>query len=638
MFEKAKWIWFDKTSEWDTHAEFFTTFQNPNEKTVCHLSCECDYELYVNGKFVASNQYGDYEHYKIYDSLDITEFLQDGENALAIHVWYFGGTSSRTFVSPAGLIFEIRSDDKTVCASGETTLARKSKAYESGRQKLITGQLGWTFSYDATKEDGWKTTGAGMQSAVLREKTCSLNPRPIKKHEIGALHSFTIVEKSEDGKRFLVDLGEEVVGCVSLKLNSATDKNGVVVAYGELLENGKVKKNIGIRDFSFEYVAKAGDNEFSHYMLRLACRYLEIFSNEPIDLISASLHPQTYPVEVKKTEFENDLDARIYAACVNTLKLCMMEHYVDCPWREQALYVFDSRNQMLCGYDAFEGGNAEYVRANLKLISKDRRDDKLLSICYPSSNDLTIPSFSLHYFTAVLEYVKFTGDVEFVKAVYPKLLSVLEAFLAQRENGLVNRFEGKNHWNFYDWSEYLEGELGQSQTAIPDLTLNVLFVIALEKLSQICAVIGEPFVYGEILKETRSAAKKTFYDAEKGAFTQLVGEKQFTVLGNALAVLAGLTDETESAAIAEKMLVGEFTECSLSTKAFKYDALLAVSEEKYAPKVLEEIRADYKTMLDAGSATVWETLEGATAFGNAGSLCHGWSAVPVYYFHRLLKK
>ena len=39
-------------------------------------------------------------------------------------------------------------------------------------------------------------------------------------------------------------------------------------------------------------------------------------------------------------------------------------------------------------------------------------------------------------------------------------------------------------------------------------------------------------------------------------------------------------------------------------------------------------------MLDAGSTTVWETEEGSKAFDNAGSLSHGWSAVPVYIFSK----
>ena len=70
-------------------------------------------------------------------------------------------------------------------------------------------------------------------------------------------------------------------------------------------------------------------------------------------------------------------------------------------------------------------------------------------------------------------------------------------------------------------------------------------------------------------------------------------------------------------------------------KAFKYDALLKTDESKYKNIVLNEIRKDYKAMLDAGATSAWETADGASAFGNAGSLCHGWSAIPVYYYHKL---
>ena len=33
--------------------------------------------------------------------------------------------------------------------------------------------------------------------------------------------------------------------------------------------------------------------------------------------------------------------------------------------------------------------------------------------------------------------------------------------------------------------------------------------------------------------------------------------------------------------------------------------------------------------------TFWETIDGEKAFENAGSLCHGWSAMPIYYYHTL---
>ena len=37
-------------------------------------------------------------------------------------------------------------------------------------------------------------------------------------------------------------------------------------------------------------------------------------------------------------------------------------------------------------------------------------------------------------------------------------------------------------------------------------------------------------------------------------------------------------------------------------------------------------------MLRQGATTFWETIDGADAFGKAGSLCHGWSAVPAYLY------
>ncbi len=62
-----------------------------------------------------------------------------------------------------------------------------------------------------------------------------------------------------------------------------------------------------------------------------------------------------------------------------------------------------------------------------------------------------------------------------------------------------------------------------------------------------------------------------------------------------------------------------------------YDALLATDMEKYKEWVLNEIRREYGKMIELGS-TVWETIDGASAFDNAGSLCHGWSAIPIYYY------
>ncbi len=627
-FKTAKWIWIEKKSLPDTYGEFYDDFNWGEGDVNCLFSCDGDYTLYINGQYVASNQYGDYEWYKAYDVIDVTPYLRRGKNSIAILIWYFGVDTQRYIKAQAGLIFELQAKGKVLLASGENTRARYSKTYKQGLRKFITPQLGFSFSYDATKEDDWLISRNDFHNAIIVEKKCSFVERPTKKLQLFERVHGTVVSGNN---HYVVDLGEEMVGLVTLKFCSPIVQQ-IRVDWGEDLQNGHVRRVIENRDFSFDYTAKTGDNEYTNYMLRLGCRYLEIHTEAPIEIEYIGLIPQVYPVKEKSVKLGNTLDQKIYDACVNTLKLCMMEHYVDTPWREQCLYVYDSRNQALCGYKAFEGGNTEYVRANLKLISQDRREDGLLAICYPCGMDLTIPSFSLYYFMQVNEYLKNTGDITLAQEVYDKLISVLNVFINNRKDGLVLKFEGINHWNFYDWSPYLDGELHGTEDAIPDLMINLLFILALQNLREIALKIGQSFAYRDLLEESKKRTNEAFYNANVGLYSMTVGGSEYTVLGNALAILAGL--ELDKEYVCEKIVNGELSDCSLSMKIFKYDALLATDKEKYQEWVLNEIRREYGKMIEQGN-TVWETIDGASAFNNAGSLCHGWSAISGYYYTKL---
>lgn len=624
-FKKSKWIWIEEESKPDTYGEFYSEFYWEEGDVNCLLSCDGDYTLFINGRYVSSNQYGDYEWYKSVDKLIITPFLKKGKNAIAILVWHFGTDSQRYLKAKAGLIFEVKTKDEILLASDENTLARHSKAYAQGLQKLVTRQLGFSFCYDSTKEDEWTTTGKGFSKATLVKKDCNFISRPNNKLQL--IEPLTGNVILSENNHYVIDLGKEVIGLPILDFVSPT-KQLITVAWGEDLQDGHVRKNLEHRDFSFDYVAKVGDNKYVNYMLRMGCRYLEIFTENPIDIAQISVIPQIYAVKEKQVKLDNELNQKIYDACVNSLKLCMMEHYVDTPWREQCLYVYDSRNQALCGYYAFENGNAEYVRSNLKLISQDRRQDGLLSICYPCGMDLTIPSFSLYYFIQVNEYLKHTEDTSLALEIYDKLLSVLNVFLYNMKGGLVLRFEGDNHWNFYDWTDHLSG-LGVNQSkSIPDAMINILFVIALQNFKEIAESIGKTFDFDQLLNESIIKIKEEFFRTDKGLFELTKGGGEFTVLVNSLAVIAGITTKDESAFICESIKNGELLDCTLSMKIFKYQALLTTDKAKWQKWVIAEIRREYGKMIENGN-TVWETIDGAVAFDNAGSLCHGWSAIPL---------
>ena len=76
---------------------------------------------------------------------------------------------------------------------------------------------------------------------------------------------------------------------------------------------------------------------------------------------------------------------------------------------------------------------------------------------------------------------------------------------------------------------------------------------------------------------------------------------------------------------------------TLSMNSFRFDALLREDHGKYSQNILDEIDRVYGYMLERGATTFWETIKGADDFKGAGSLCHGWSALPIYYYSMLAK-
>ena len=78
---------------------------------------------------------------------------------------------------------------------------------------------------------------------------------------------------------------------------------------------------------------------------------------------------------------------------------------------------------------------------------------------------------------------------------------------------------------------------------------------------------------------------------------------------------------------------GQLLTVTLSHSIFKYDALMQ-NREKYAQFVLDSIAELWGKMLYSGATSFWETIDGESAFANAGSLCHGWSAIPIYIYFK----
>ncbi|NLD87089.1 MAG: family 78 glycoside hydrolase catalytic domain [Clostridiales bacterium] len=624
---KAKWIWAHNGDNADEYISFKDEFIYTGGKTELKISCDSNYECRINGKLAAFGQYADLPHYKIYDLVDITEFCREGNNTIEILVWYIGFGSFTYYKNRPGLIYEI-SGSANAC-SGEHTLCAEAAGYMSGRRKLITTQMGFGYGYDAGKP-------AGRYVTALEVKSLSddMKIRPIKKLTLGKFSEAVLIDR----EKRIYDLGRETVGYLSFTFKAKKGEK-VLISFGEHLDkNGNVPRIIGERDFSLEFVSDGNVCEFSNFMRRLGCRFLSIECSGDVEVLEIGLYPAVYPLTEKPFETKSELYRRIYETCVRTLRLCMFEHYEDCPWREQSFYMLDSRNQMISGYYAFE--ETEFQRAAIKLMEQDYRDDKLLHICVPSGDDFVIPFFSLFFPVALEEYLAFTGDEAFAMECMGKTEDILSVFVSRIERGIVpNFYNDARYWNFYEWNDTLAGVGRQPQEKLFEMMLSSAVSYSLSKAAIICRRLGMPDKaeeYESTYESLNIRIHEVFFDGR--LYRTFEGKDLYAVLPNAFGVLCGASKGEEAVYICDRIAAGEIPiPCTLSMKAFIYDAMLMTDEERYREYILSDIAANYSHMLDNGATSFWETIEGAEAFGKAGSLCHGWSAIPVVYLNKLAK-
>lgn len=625
-FLTAKKIWINDSAKPDEYAEFKHTYvQNCDEKPILRIASDSNFVVYLNGKPLNVGQYPDYPDYRVYSSVTLDG--KRGENELRIVAWHYGIDTQTHIKSDAYLVFEVTDGDKILAKSDETVLSRLCGEYENHRKKLLSVQLGLGYKYVGKNGGAW-------QNSVVLGDAGKFNPSPVKKLEVGDRVP-VVVTKTHDG--YLVDMRVETVGFLDFDVES--DRvDTVTVAYGEyLLPDGNVNRTLnGSDDFSAEVEVKKGGTVFTNRFRRLAGRYLQITCKADLRINYVGLLPVYYPISYRTRDFGSELRNRIYETALRTLRCCTHEHFEDCPLREQALYVMDARNEMLSTYAA--SGDTEFARSNLLLVSKGLRSDGLLSLCFPAGRDIPIPSFSLIYPLAVWEYYLLSGDKSLVCEVFPAIKSIFDVFTSRidRENGLIADFDYP-YWNYYEWTEGSDNayQIGREK---PDgkrefsLILNLWYAYSSEAYVKICDLLGEEgFTERD---KVANALKSAFYDKDKRLYKAKLGGKPFyTAYGNSLAILAGFGDEET----AKRILTDpDVIRVTLAMSVFEYDALLKVNAEKYRDYVLADIDSRYGRMLNLGATTFWETENSLSATEHTGSLCHGWSALPIYYYDKLL--
>lgn len=451
---------------------------------------------------------------------------------------------------------------------------------------------------------------------------------------------------SADGMYVLVDLGRETCGYLSFCVEVESDCVALL-GWGEHLADLRPRTSVGGRNFALTLKLKKGKNELDDRLLRFGLRYLCLFVQaEKVNVRRLTVSETAYPFKPIKKDFGDGLLNKIYETGVRTLLLCAHEHYEDCPWREQALYGMDSRNQMLFGYGAFEKEQSvRFARASLKLLASSLREDGLVELCPPSRCGVVIPSFTLYWIIAVCENAEFDFDLPFINEILPEVRRAADCFISRAEERGLKVFEGEEYWNFHEWSPGLDGTVckngEKSRRIMPayDGILTALAVIALKRLSVLlkrAGHVGEGERYAahsELLKRSLGC----FFDEKNGYYCSYLspdgrkfGYHEYTQAVFLVVGAANVLSEGAEQRLVVALKNGDpsLIKTTYSAMLIKYEAIMAY--DKNADWCVGNVAEVFGKMLLGGATSFYETELGESDFDDAGSLCHGWSAAACY--------
>jgi hypothetical protein len=304
----------------------------------------------------------------------------------------------------------------------------------------------------------------------------------------------------------------------------------------------------------------------------------------------------------------------------------MLDHFVDCPWRERTIYGGDIYPEnMIAGY-AF--GDLRITRKTLRQMAAIQYDAGALPPYGPYSGcDGFYPAWSAYWGLTILDYYQLTGDRDLLDELWPNLQALLGWALGELQNdvGLIaepgrraSRTDDEPD-PFVRWTKAPRDRyLGWT---------NFPFCALFRRAAELAAEIGDDGsaeAWAGTGRSMAAALPKALINEDTGGCA--------TQADTALL----LWSKVAAGAAADRVAGAMFREKVQPIQTpfhgfFVLDGLFGAGHDQRA---LEFMREYWGEMLDRGATTFWEHFgldwprEGVP--GRGTSLCHGWSAAPTW--------
>ncbi|MBR0162885.1 MAG: alpha-L-rhamnosidase [Oscillospiraceae bacterium] len=356
---------------------------------------------------------------------------------------------------------------------------------------------------------------------------------------------------------------------------------------------------------------------------RQALRFAFLPDCAPGDYAIRAMH-QYIDIPVR-AEFQSDDEElnRIFAVAAHTFMLCSGAFFLD----------GIKRDKWIWGGDAYQSLFVNHY------LTADREIEKRTLIALRGNDPVTthvntILDYSLLWLLSVDSYYESYGDRAFVDFLWPKMESLMELCMGQREEHgfIVGR---KRDWVYIDWAEFdRDGPLCAEQMLLCEAYRVMAKFAPVEKCG---------------LYEAERAAlleqlECCFWDAEKQAYIDSFtsGRRHVTRHASIFAILFDIADEERKKTLARSVLFNDAVP-AITTPYFRFYELEVLCRLGFLEEVLREIKRYWGGMLKLGAVTFWEEYdpdkpleEQYEMYGDpfGKSLCHAWAAGPIYLLAR----
>lgn len=361
---------------------------------------------------------------------------------------------------------------------------------------------------------------------------------------------------------------------------------------------------------------------------RCAVRYVYIPDCRSGEIEIRAIH-QYVDIPVKaKFNSSDALINQIWSVAEHTFQLCSGIFFID----------GIKRDKWIWGGDAYQSFFVnQYLMADADI---NRRTLLALRGNDPVTTHInTILDYTLYWILSIKIHYEAYGDLEFLEQIFPKMCSLMEFCESQLdEHGFIIGREGD--WIFIDWADLdKEGALCAEQ---------ILFAECYRTMAVSGVWLGkEPSwcdAYQLKYEQMKRNINAFYWEENKGAYIDsfVSGKKHVSRHANIFAIIFGLADSRQQGKILDQVLHNDDIP-QITTPYFKFYEMDALCRMGCLDEVLIRIKQYWGGMLERGAVTFWEEYdpdipeeEQYDMYGDkfGKSLCHAWSASPVYLLAR----